>query len=595
MHSRFHNFSSVWIVICGVLLRPGETLTPVYVAAATLEKPNQIRQVSPPELLDCAGPPYPTGPQCLLVTIDANELVGCHLALGWSLPERIIDLTVEFRNAANGHLSPCGSGLVGALVWFGLPASGGIDLGTSPLAVGKRLTAVHRLFEAMQSKLDLGRALLRGRYMVAVARIESVGVPMDHHAAEFLAASWSRIRARIAERIDQPFQVYKRGQFQPYAFESWLTRRGIRWPRIASGGLDLSDGMFRDMARVYPELRPLKELRWTLTGFDPSALAIGQDGRNRTPIRPFASRAGRNQPSGKAAVLGSAAWVRNLVQPTPGMGMALIDWQQQEFGIAAALSEDAAMLAAYVTGDPYLALAVRAGVAPHGATCASHGEIREQFKACALGVQYGIGPATLARLARVSEPKAHQLICWHRSEFPDFWRWSDAIEAHGLLQRQLQSVFGWMIAISADANTRFLRNFPMQANGAEMLRLACCLVTESRVRVCFPLHDALLIEAPLDNLDVAVATTEQLMGEASQLVLDGFALRTKAKLIVHPQRLSDGRGQSIWRAIEQVRVEEVECPTVEWPVRQCDTTSAPAHTRPICLYASKQEVTDASD
>ena len=36
----------------------------------------------------------------------------------------------------------------------------------------------------------------------------------------------------------------------------------------------------------------------------------------------------------------------------------------------------------------------------------------------------------------------------------------------------------------------------MQANGAEMLRLACCFATERGVRVCAPVHDAILIEAP---------------------------------------------------------------------------------------------------
>ena len=50
-----------------------------------------------------------------------------------------------------------------------------------------------------------------------------------------------------------------------------------------------------------------------------------------------------------------------------------------------------------------------------------------------------------------------------------------------------------------------LRNFPMQANGAEMLRLACCLATERGIEVCAPVHDAVLICAPLDRLEDDVA------------------------------------------------------------------------------------------
>ena len=84
-----------------------------------------------------------------------------------------------------------------------------------------------------------------------------------------------------------------------------------------------------------------------------------------------------------------------------------------------------------------------------------------------------------------------------------------------------------------------LRNFPLQANGAEMLRLACCLATESGICVCVPLHDALLIEAPLADLDDAVRATHEHMAEASRIVLDGFELRTDAKMARHPERYRD--------------------------------------------------------
>ena len=39
----------------------------------------------------------------------------------------------------------------------------------------------------------------------------------------------------------------------------------------------------------------------------------------------------------------------------------------------------------------------------------------------------------------------------------------------------------------------------MQANGAEMLRLACCLAIERGVKVCAPVHDAILIDRPWNH------------------------------------------------------------------------------------------------
>jgi DNA polymerase I len=65
-------------------------------------------------------------------------------------------------------------------------------------------------------------------------------------------------------------------------------------------------------------------------------------------------------------------------------------------------------------------------------------------------------------------------------------------------------------------------------------------------RVCAPVHDALLICAPLERLEADVAATRAAMAEASRLVLSGFEIGTDAKLLTYPQRYMDGRGQVMW-------------------------------------------------
>jgi hypothetical protein len=47
------------------------------------------------------------------------------------------------------------------------------------------------------------------------------------------------------------------------------------------------------------------------------------------------------------------------------------------------------MLAAYESGDPYLAFAKQAGAVPHDATKQSHPAQRELFKACVLTAWIG--------------------------------------------------------------------------------------------------------------------------------------------------------------------------------------------------------------
>jgi DNA polymerase I len=97
-----------------------------------------------------------------------------------------------------------------------------------------------------------------------------------------------------------------------------------------------------------------------------------------------------------------------------------------------------------------------------------------------------------------------------------------------------------------------LRNFPMQANGAEMLRLACCLATERGVQICAPVHDAILIEAPLGKLEEATELARAAMNEASRVVLAGFELRTETKLIRYPDRYEDERGKSMWQMVSGI-------------------------------------------
>src|SRR5215469_12462371 len=109
------------------------------------------------------------------------------------------------------------------------------------------------------------------------------------------------------------------------------------------------------MARAYPIVAPLLELRSALSQMRPSDLQVGKDGRNRVILSAFQARTGRNQPSNTKFIFGPSVWLRGLIQPVPGYGIAYIDWAQQEFGIAAALSSDPKMMEAYWSGDPYLA------------------------------------------------------------------------------------------------------------------------------------------------------------------------------------------------------------------------------------------------
>ena len=76
------------------------------------------------------------------------------------------------------------------------------------------------------------------------------------------------------------------------------------------------------MAQSYPSLGPLRELRVTLSQMRLAELAVGADGRNRCLLSAFRARTGRNQPSNARFVFGTAVWLRGLIKPREGYGIA---------------------------------------------------------------------------------------------------------------------------------------------------------------------------------------------------------------------------------------------------------------------------------
>jgi hypothetical protein len=761
-------YHRVWLVDFEFTAAPGERPVPLCCVARELHTCRLERFW----LADVAPdlPPYGTGPDSLFVAYYASAELGCHLALNWPTPARVLDLFVEFRCRTSGLTTPCGHGLLGALAYFGLDALDAAEkqemrqlaMRGGPYKPAEQaalldycqsdVDALAQLLPAMLPEIDLPRALLRGRYMAAAARMEWAGVPLDGEVLDRLRSNWDRIKGRLIAVVNQDYGVFvpvrqrtldpdsafgaavlreakewgidpgelaeavdmlwtdERESLVPlhaarraarretgltnrrinqwedsgkdysqwpglddrarslasqypdlgigrgyqddtgpdetdYAGRLWETLReneerlrpkhdpdlmrqaaelvasspagsnntppmrfcaerwgnylehnGIPWPRLPSGALALDDDTFAEMARAYPtEVGPIRELRHALSQMRLQELAVGADGRNRYLLSAFGSRTGRNQPSNSKAIFGPAVWLRSLIRPAPGIAVAYIDWSQQELAIAAALSGDPNMQEAYRSGDFYLTFAKMAGAVPADATKQTHAAVRDQFKTVALGVLYGLSAEGLARKLNVPPCQGRELLRMHQQTFRRFWGWSDRIEMEGMLSGRLRTVFGWAIHAGPNVNPRSLRNFPMQANGAEMLRLACCLATERGIAVCAPVHDALLVEGPIGDIDAIVADTQHVMQEASEIVLPGFPLRTDAKVVRYPERYVDERGRRMWETVLAL-LEELDSPdtscTGAWgsggdtPCTGAGGPHAPVHPPPSLISSS---------
>lgn len=555
-------FIEIWAVDFEFHAPDGHRPVPICMVARELLS-GRVLRLNDVQLHQCRTAPFDTGSNSLFVAYYASAEFSCFLALGWSLPVNVIDLYVEFRNLTNGLSTPYGQNLLGALLFFGLAPGDAVEkqemravaIRGGPYTsdemsglieyCGHDVEALALLWGGMEPRLD-GSALHRGRYMKAAAWMEWNGIPIDMPMLNCLDAHWDGLKHKLISEIDPGGEIWRDGKFSEARFAAWLGLHGIPWPFLPSGRLQLDKDTWSDMGKCHPLVRSLAELRATLSKLRLTDIAVGSDERNRTLLSAFRSKSGRNQPSTSRFIFGNASWLRPLIRPAAGYALAYIDWGQQEFGIGAVLSGDRAMLDAYTSSDPYLAFAKMAGAVPLDATKASHTDARRLFKMVVLGVGYSMTEHGLAPKLGMPLAYARELLDMHRRCFPSFWRWSQGTADYGQLYGRLYTRFGWLLHVTSATKDRSLRNFPCQANGAEMMRLAAIYAMEAGIKVCAPVHDAFLIEAPADVIDQEVVRMQECMARASADVLEGFELNTEADVILHPYRFG-GETNLMWK------------------------------------------------
>lgn len=591
-----NQYREIWFVDFEFIANGGNRPSVVCLSASELRSGQQI-SLWRDEL--GTEPPFDISASSLFVAYFASAELGCFRSLGWKQPARILDLFCEFKNEVNGLYPKPKSGLLGALSYYGLDSIAAAEkeslrdliMNGGSWTLEERAAiqeyrksdtdSLRQLLPRMLPKIDLPRALFRGRYMSAVSAMEFTGIPIDVELLSLLRDRWEELKEALISEVDREYGVYEGTAFKQDRFERWVADHHPNWPRHDSGKLKLDDDTFSDMSKVCPAVVNLDNLRNSLAELRLNKLEVGDDGFNRTLLSPFQSLTGRNQPGSTRFIFGPAKWLRSLIKPKEGYGVAYLNFGQQEFAIAAALSGDQRMMDAYRSGDPYLAFAKQVKAIPPGGTKATHPVERGLFKQCVLAVQYGMAEGSLAAKIGVSKFEAKKLLQLHRQVYTTFWKWSDNQLDLTIISGQQQTAFGWTHKTSyradlppAGFNSRTLVNFPMQANGAEMMRIAACLATEAGIEVCAPVHDAFMIQAPLDRLEADVARMQAFMIEASAIVLAGFEVRAecedrpgsrKSAVVRYPNRYNDEAGIEFFDKVRGLlgRATSLKCPTNE--------------------------------
>jgi DNA polymerase I len=525
------------------------------------------------------GEPYPVelqrlGSDTLYVSYLLTAEYSQRRAHGLGRPPNAIDPYVELRHLTNDARVRSGDrpkgfySLAGAQQHFNEDEIGtahkqdtrDMSMRGPPFSNTKRtvierynLDDVHAAARVFKREVPLipswPHALYRGEFEWGLSGQEHRGTPIDLAGHERISSHWSAIKVDLVTGIDRLYRCYDIVDGEPHfredRFRAYLEREGIQWPTLKnSADLDLKARTFRDMAGSYRQIAELHSLRCILAQLRKNRLAVGNDGYNRCLQGPHGTKTGRNAWSNTKNIWGPARGLRFLIMPTYGSALAYRDFKQQEVRIAAIKSRDVELLTVCEAGDVYNGIARQLGYA----------ENRPLFKTVVLGILYGLEAQSLAWRVGISVVEAAEILARLRARFRAFEEFCSTVRDHAGLDLVLSTNFGWTMQCPPGTSRRVLRNWPVQAAGAEIMHIFTILAERRGLPVCATIHDAVLAEGDDANIDDISRELDHTMGDASALVLDGYRLPTDdgGGPIRSGQRFYDEKGEAMWNRINQL-------------------------------------------
>jgi DNA polymerase-1 len=534
-----------------------------------------------------AKPPWDHGDPFLTVGFALPAEAGSMLNIEWTLPSPAIDLYAEYMVIHNTEMSRGENGkgpgpsLIKACQRYRVV---GMDKAHKEDMRSLAYTKVNhtpeeiallqdyciedcwmtaRLFVAMRSYIDLLRAPIRGAFMMEIERMRWRGIPIDMETYRRAARRGPIVAAKMRVELNRKLgaEVYYQNVFKSKTMLQLMRRNGIPIPIDPKTGKEsCATKLVKSMIETYPILKHFYEDKRMIDAVKNLKLEIGADGRNRCWLNPLSTKTGRNNPSTNRYIFGLPHTMRSFMRPLPGRAIAQADYGAQEIGIAAALSRDPMLIEDYLSGDPYRQFAA-ASLGIQNPTK----QQRQIYKATVLGRIYGLGVASLARNLGISRSQAQHIIDQMNARYPVLNAWLERIGIKAAHCVPITCTLGWSLAATGrPGEERTFLNYPMQGNGAELMRLT--IMRASKLNLIGCAHDSFLIEDTIDKIEQSAAELQNIMRQASRDLLGGFELRADCDpvkdIVRYPDRFIDDReredGMMHWNWLMRLIEEEDE-------------------------------------
>ena len=413
----------------------------------------------------------------------------------------------------------------------------------------KALNRVFKLLSAIKDEAELKSQMVnRGEYIKAMIKLtqQGAGFPIDEDKLHSLFDDKVKAIEFIQQQVNKQYGDLFIGGYGNKKLSHKQLRQlaklyNINWQVWNDSDLlRLDIGYIKHLSEQYSEMKFFYQSLIAIQAINSANLSkLNQDGFIKPSLHLMTQKTGRNthKPS-EGYLLNAGQVIKSLIKPKPNHCLIEVDWCQQEIGIAAALSGDKALMDIYNTpdGDVYMALAKQAEFAPVDATKQTHPDIRHLFKTMQIGLAYGRTIWSLAKDIKASTSltlsqaynKAQQIHDWHKQTFHVYWQWvADEVHKARALG-YMQSLDGWIYFVDDNVKDTQLMNFPMQANGAALMRLAVReLAKHDDVDFICTQHDAIYVNESKLNANEAVKVVRDCMDMACfQLFENQLLLRT---------------------------------------------------------------------
>ncbi|GAB4522644.1 MAG: DNA polymerase I [Anaerolineales bacterium] len=369
----------------------------------------------------------------------------------------------------------------------------------------------------------------------------SLDVPFLARMSGELAVRLSALEQQVHEIAGEVFNLNSTQQLSRILFD----RLGLQPPqgtrRTAHGTYSTSASVLEALTEAHPivllvlEYRELAKLKSTYVDTLPKQVNP-HTGRVHTSYNQTGSVTGRlasTDPNLQNIPIRSelGRQVRCAFVAAPGHYLVSVDYSQVELRLAAHMSQDEAMIAAFQAGqDIHAATAA----AIYGIPIAQVSkEQRRHAKAINFGLIYGMSAYGLTRSSDLTLAEAENFVAAYFQQFPGVQRFLDDLRLQATRQGYVETLFGrrryfpeLQREINQNARNRAEReaiNAPIQGTAADILKQAMLALMPAlrqaglAARPLLQVHDELVLECPTKELQKTVRVVREVMEKTCTL------------------------------------------------------------------------------